>query len=197
MCSIWMSWKLQWRTTVAWYGSHKMKWKEHCGSVQWQMQLGVWNIVLNYLFAPRISTANGFTSRGGKRPVGLPTIFEEVSKSYLKQSVSAPRPTKVVSAASQEKCQKENSDYKDRILSFEKFAGEVGTRFKNFSITRNGVNVSMFCLNENSSKVVRFISYREVNSKFGFLQLVKVCKNGYEIQKQNPQNFSKLKIRSL
>ena len=127
------------------------------------------------------------TSRGGKRPVGPPTIFKGVPKSYLKQSVSAPRPTKVVSAESREKRQEENSDSKDRILSFEKFASEVGIRFKNFSITRNGVNISMFCLNENSSKVVQFISFREVNSKFGFLQLVKVCKNGYEIQKHNFQ----------
>ena len=124
------------------------------------------------------------TCRGGKRPVGPPTVFVGIPKSCIKQSIAMPRNR---NALSQTREQRSNQLKKERdtIGNFKVFEQEIGKRFPQFSIRRHANNVNMFIADESGRNIQQFLSFCEVQSPFGFLFLVRAEKNGYVIPKSN------------
>ena len=123
------------------------------------------------------------TVRGGKRPVNPPSVFPPtVEKSCFKQVVSKPRSTKAATSEQRENKQKMLEEAKDKIKNFENFVkGCPGQINKNFQIRRHENDLTVYSMDVLASKVTKFIHFREVKSKFGFLQLIRAEKDGFAV----------------
>lgn len=121
-------------------------------------------------------------SRGGKRPVGPPTIFPGIPNSCIKRFHAKPRNKNALSQT-REKRSQQRQEERNKIGSFSQFVKEIAKRFPQFSVLENGSKVNMFTADDSGRKIDKFLSFQEVESPFGFLFLVRAERNGYEIPK--------------
>jgi hypothetical protein len=66
--------------------------------------------------------------RGGKRPVGPPTVFSGIPKSCIKRVVAKPRNKNALSQIREKRTQ-ERQEERNKIASFAIFTKEIGERF--------------------------------------------------------------------
>ena len=124
------------------------------------------------------------TVKGGKRPVDPPSKFPTVPKSHFKENVLKRRSTENAKSEQREILAQQEKEKKDKIKSFDDFAKQVRNHVhKNFIFARNDRDFTMFMTDSLGRKVTKFIHFREKKSPFGFLKLIGVEKNGYDIPK--------------
>ena len=119
--------------------------------------------------------------KGGTRPVNPPSIFPGVSKSCFKQVLSKPRIT-AATALHREMKQKEVKVEMDKIKSFENFVKNIHSHVsKHFQFKRHDKDFTISTTDNLGRKVTKFLHFREVDSSFGFLQLICAEKDGIEV----------------
>jgi hypothetical protein len=124
-------------------------------------------------------------SRGGRRPTDPPSIFPGVAKSCLKQSQPKKRTTLLTSSAARQREEIQRQMQENNMTNFETFIQQLPKRYPHFIINNDGDEVYMTLLNDTASKVIQFLWFRKVESPFGFLYVVRVEKDSYEIPKHN------------
>ena len=133
------------------------------------------------------------TTRGGKRPIGPPTVFTGVPQSCLKQAKVSHRPTEKSSAETRLELQKTLEESLDKINNFNEFVISAAGRYPTYYSKLNGDTLSLFMVNDNGSKVKNFVSFQEVQSPFGFLRVHTAERNGHTV----PQNKLSLQKNNL
>lgn len=122
--------------------------------------------------------------RGGKRPMDPPSVFPNIPKSHFKQVVPIKRRTEMASSDQRQQRIQELKEQKDKITNFDTFVKCVGKRLdKKYLTIRNEDDFTIFQTDELGTKVVKFLHFRQVLSTFGFLKLVDVQKNGFDVPK--------------
>jgi hypothetical protein len=122
---------------------------------------------------------------GGRRPKGPPTIFSNVPKSCLKQCQTNSRRTCRSSSSVRSNYEAKVLLDTDKIENFQNFANKLVNKYPHYSVKVNAEKISMFKVNESGSRVLEYLSFREVKSPFGFLHLLKAERDGYEVPKKN------------
>ena len=124
-------------------------------------------------------------SRGGRRPSAPPSVFPGIAKSCLKQSQPPKRMTLLTSSATRQQQDKKLQIQENNMKNFKTFLHQLPKRYPHWNIKNDRDDVYMSMLNDTASKVSQFLWFRRVESPFGFLYLVRVEKNGYEIPKHH------------
>ena len=124
-------------------------------------------------------------SRGGRRPTDPPSIFPGVAKSCLKQSQPKKGTTLLTSSAARQREEIQRQMQENNMTNFETFIQQLPKRYPHFIINNDGDEVYMTLLNDTASKVIQFLWFRKVESPVGFLYVVRVEKDSYEIPKHN------------
>ena len=117
--------------------------------------------------------------KGGKRPSKPPSIFPGIPKSCFRQTQSTSRDA--VTAEARAKKVKTLQDDCDRIDTFDNFVKNIETHVQNYRFIHTSDDLTMFMTDTIGRKVIRFIHIRKVESNFGFLRLISVEKNGFEM----------------
>ena len=73
----------------------------------------------------------------------------------------------------------------NNMNDFVSFLDKLPSRYPQFIIKSSGDDVFMSMLNDTGSQVMQFLWFRKIESPFGFLHLVSVHKDGYEISKNH------------
>ena len=77
------------------------------------------------------------TTQGGKRPAELPSIFEGVPKSRVKQINTTPRPTPAATSKRRRELQEELNEKLDQINDFKCFVDNVADQAESFRCVKS------------------------------------------------------------
>ena len=121
---------------------------------------------------------------GGQRPKEPPSIFPGVPKSCLKQTNSKPRTTTATSPESRSVKERKPEEEKDRINDFEDFSKNIEKRYKDYNVIIDQENVYLSLTDKIGQKVLQFIHFKKITSKFGFLFLERAERNGVQVAKR-------------
>ena len=126
-----------------------------------------------------------FVSRGGRRPSAPPSVFPGIAKSCLKRSQPPKRMTLLTSGRAWQQQEKKRQMQENNMKDFATFLQQLPKRYPDFNVKSDKDEVYISLLNDTASKVSQFLWFRKIESPFGFLYLVRVEKDGYEIPKHH------------
>ena len=104
-------------------------------------------------------------------------------QSCMKQSQTIPRPTKFATSDARKKMGEDLEEKLNKINNYQNFVKEIGSHVAHFRFITNGKELTMFMTDTLGKKVIQFLHFREVESTFGYLQLLSAEKNGFEVPK--------------
>ncbi|ESO10440.1 hypothetical protein HELRODRAFT_183597 [Helobdella robusta] len=100
-------------------------------------------------------------SSGGRRPIGLPSVFRDIAKSCLKQSQSKKRLTSLTSSDARQQQKNKRQMQENNILNFDNFLQQLPKRYPHYIIKNNKDEVYMSLLNDTANKVNQFLWFEK------------------------------------
>ena len=115
----------------------------------------------------------------------------------MKQIKTTPRTTPAATSERRRELQEELNDKLDQINDFKCFVDNVADHAESFRFVNTDGMLSMFLTDPFGKTVVQFFLFQEVNSPFGFLQLVGAKEYGVDVPRKciqfaKKQSFSQM-----
>ena len=114
-------------------------------------------VVMIYLFAFHISTANGLLAEEESAQLILHQFFSGIPKSCLKQSQPKKRTTSLPSCDARQQQENERQMLDNNMNDFVSFLDKLPSRYPQFIIKSNDDDVYMSLLNDTGSQVIQFL----------------------------------------
>ena len=118
---------------------------------------------------------------GGKYPTSPPSVFPGVPKSCFRQTLTTPRKTQSATSDARDKLQQERLEKADKIQDFHDFTENLKKHMKGYNFIHNSDDLIAYMTDTMGRKIIHHIQFRNIQSDFGFLKLMCVKKDGYEV----------------